>query len=146
MVEDTIVEEYLRHDTFTVSSDIQEQLVIALNRNRVESKDKLKFDALKELNLKVSNSIEKLQKLTKDWDADTLSLTLPEKLGLVHQIFDSQGYFETYKIEKPIFKKFLSAVHYYYSYKKNPFHNFDHGLAGTFIYYSSMSFPTLLHN
>lgn len=73
---------------------------------------------------------EDLQSLN-DWD-----FFVPEvssnmmKYNLIWMMFHSLGYLEKYEINSDVFGRFLYILHEKYNYRKNPFHNFDHGFTG----------------
>lgn len=50
-------------------------------------------------------------------------------IGLVREILSSNGWMAKFSIPDEKFIKFAWGCNYYYSRKKNPFHNFHHGVA-----------------
>lgn len=124
------MEEYQKHDSYQVSSDMNEQLNIAKTRNFIESKAKLHIKDLGSLETIAPIKTEKFKEMMNDWNAELFNMPKPQEIGFVQTIFEELGYFERYKMKKDVFERFVNIIHYYYSFKKNPFHNFTHGMAG----------------
>ena len=73
---------------------------------------------------------ESLEKLN-DWEFSILTINDDmKKYNLMWIMFHTLGFFEKYEIDINIFGRFLSVIKEKYNYRKNVFHNFDHGFTG----------------
>ena len=95
--------------------------------------DKL-FNFKENLSNLTSQEVENLN----NWDWNVLAEQNEYiKFNKIWMMFHSFNYFEKYEIEEDIFNNFLVIVREKYNWRKNPFHNFDHGITGKqeFIYF-----------
>ena len=109
---------------------MNEQLNIAKTRNLIESRAKLNINDLQKLESINSVKSDNFKKMIYDWNADLFNMNKAQEIGFVETIFEELGYFEKYRIKRDVFERFINIIYYYYSYKKNPFHNFTHGIGG----------------
>ena len=73
-----------------------------------------------------------------DWNIDVWQIKDMEKFKLIWAMFHHFNYFEKIEIDQSRFPAFLSIIREKYSYRNNPFHNFDHGFTGTFIFITNI--------
>lgn len=87
-----------------------------------------------------------------DWDWNVLAEQNEYiKFKKIWMMFHSFNYFEKYEIEEDIFNNFLVVVREKYNWRRNPFHNFDHGVTGKdkticFNFYLFFFFIYLFHS
>lgn len=55
------------------------------------------------------------------------------KIKVVVTVFQQTGTLELFDIDRASFLMYLQKAQYYYQRNQNPFHNFDHGITGTFF-------------
>ena len=60
--------------------------------------------------------------------------SLIRKMKFVYAMFKEQSIVEAYGISSGTFYKFLIETERLYNQKKNPFHNFDHGISGKLLW------------
>ncbi len=94
----------------------------------LESEEGDKFFNFKENMANLTNQeIENLN----NWDWNVLQEENEFiKFKKIWMMFHSFNYFEKYEMEEDIFNNFLVVVREKYNWRKNPFHNFDHGITG----------------
>jgi len=66
---------------------------------------------------------------------DVLNKSILDLSDIINFVFNKQEYFEFCSIDK--FPSFLKEITYHYNKRKNPFHNFKHGVMvmhGCFLY------------
>lgn len=62
-----------------------------------------------------------------------LSETNPlRKVRIVYSMLKEQSVIDNYQIENDVFSRFIKETERLYNHKNNTFHNFDHGITGTF--------------
>lgn len=70
-----------------------------------------------------------------DYDVDTLDLNVLE-MGLIDlhyivwKIFEKLNFFSKYSIPLDVYQEFIFNLERKYNKRKNPFHNFYHGVTG----------------
>lgn len=64
----------------------------------------------------------------KEWNINTLTLTEPQQLGLIHQIYANQNLLSEFQIDNDKMMSFLWTCNYYYTRNNAPFHNFKHAI------------------
>eukprot|EP01017_Pseudomicrothorax_dubius_P037692 TRINITY_DN5559_c0_g1_i1.p1 TRINITY_DN5559_c0_g1~~TRINITY_DN5559_c0_g1_i1.p1 ORF type:complete len:739 (+),score=98.73 TRINITY_DN5559_c0_g1_i1:186-2402(+) len=63
------------------------------------------------------------------WEFNVLEVPdLTTKYKVVFSLFHSFNYFDHFVIERPVMSEFIYEIQRLYNHRKNPFHNFDHGV------------------
>lgn len=63
-----------------------------------------------------------------NWDLNIFDMTSNQMIALVYRIFETNDWISKFNITDDTFFNFMWTCNYYYSRKKNPFHNFKHGV------------------
>lgn len=71
------------------------------------------------------------KKSLSDWNLPIIQMHKPELFGFVWKIFQSEGFPQLYEFNMPAWWSFMEELHEWYTFKKNPFHNFNHGVNGS---------------
>ena len=78
-------------------------------------------------NLSITDYIRQL----KEWNFNILSVKSDlEKHHFVFSMFKSTYFLDKLEVDVKIFSNFLEILQEKYNHRKNPFHNFDHGITG----------------
>ena len=69
-----------------------------------------------------------------DWSFDITKITNPhEKNRIIWVILNDLGLITEFKIDLEVLCRFITKLKEKYDKKDNPFHNFDHGVSGTYF-------------
>ena len=65
-----------------------------------------------------------------DWNLDIVGMSMQKLCNLAGAIFSNGGFMIEFEIESSKFDMFATDLCCYYTYRKNPYHNFHHALNG----------------
>ena len=65
-----------------------------------------------------------------EWNINVIEMNKESLFGFIWNVFKSEGFVDEFEFNIPYWWNFIEELYVWYSYKKNPFHNFNHGVNG----------------
>lgn len=68
-----------------------------------------------------------------EWNLPVIEMEKAELFGFTWKVLSSEGFDKTFEFNTGAFWNFMDELYKHYNLKKNPFHNFNHGVNGRIL-------------